>query len=262
MKGCCIQGIFVVVEVLKVRLQLANATVTTSQSTMSAGLFATSRKIYQKEGIRVFYSGLSPAIVRGLFYGGVRLGIDRTIRPNRSFQKSIRCVVLGAYGPIKNLLKRFVTDDSQATVKFLRNVAAGCLSGSIAAVASNPVDLCKTKLQTKNSPYRSSFHVIRDVVEHHGVKGLWVGTVPAAIRTGRKQLCRWSVISNISFYCIAALTTTQCVTYDHAKRFWARLTGWGEGVKLHLGASLITGSVELGNTFPIRSLLSNRCLDW
>ena len=93
---------------------------------------------------------------------------------------------LGAYGPIKNILKRLVTDDSQATVKFLRNVAAGCLSGSIAAIASNPVDLCKTKLQTKNSPYRSSFHVIRDVIEHHGVKGLWVGTVPAAIRTGER----------------------------------------------------------------------------
>jgi hypothetical protein len=45
------------------------------------------------------------------------------------------------------------------------------------------------------------------------------------------------------FYIIAALTATQCVTYDHAKRFWVRITGWGEGIKLHLGASLITGLV-------------------
>jgi len=45
------------------------------------------------------------------------------------------------------------------------------------------------------------------------------------------------------FYIIAALTATQCVTYDHAKRFWIRITGWGEGIKLHLGASLITGLV-------------------
>jgi hypothetical protein len=67
MQGRCILGIFVLVEVLKVRLQLANATVTTSQSTMSAGLVETTRKIYQKEGIQVFYSGLMPAIVRGLF---------------------------------------------------------------------------------------------------------------------------------------------------------------------------------------------------
>jgi solute carrier family 25 uncoupling protein 8/9 len=92
---------------------------------------------------------------------------------------------LGAYGPIKNLLKRFVTDDKQAAITFIRNVTAGCLSGTIAAVASNPVDLCKTKLQAKNTPYTSSLHVIKDVIKQHGVKGLWVGTVPAAFRTGK-----------------------------------------------------------------------------
>jgi hypothetical protein len=59
-----------------VRLQLANATVTTSKSTMKAGLIATTVKMYRKEGIRTFYLGLWPAIVRGLFYGGVRLGIS------------------------------------------------------------------------------------------------------------------------------------------------------------------------------------------
>ena len=42
----------------------------------------------------------------------------------------------------------------------------------------------------------------------------------------------------------AVLTATQCVTYDHAKRFWREITGWGEGIKLHLGASLITGLVN------------------
>ncbi len=58
------------------RLQLANATVTTSKSTMKAGLIATTAKMYRQEGIRTFYLGLWPAIVRGLFYGGVRLGIS------------------------------------------------------------------------------------------------------------------------------------------------------------------------------------------
>jgi solute carrier family 25 uncoupling protein 8/9 len=154
---------------------------------------------------------------------------------------------LGAYGPIKNILKRLVTDDSQATIKFFRNVTAGCLSGTIAAVASNPVDLCKTKLQAKNSPYTSSIHVIKDVIKHHGVKGLWVGTVPAAIRTGRKEVLTDSKCLNCFFVFLAALTATQCVTYDHAKRFWMRVTGWNDGIKLHLGASLITGLVEKEN---------------
>jgi hypothetical protein len=45
------------------------------------------------------------------------------------------------------------------------------------------------------------------------------------------------------FLFLAALTATQCVTYDHAKRFCVQITGWEEGIKLHLGASLITGLV-------------------
>ena len=49
---------------------------TTSKSTIKAGLLETTKKIYQKEGIRAFYSGLMPGVVRGLFYGGVRLGIS------------------------------------------------------------------------------------------------------------------------------------------------------------------------------------------
>lgn len=65
------------VEVLKVRLQLANAAMTTSQSAIQAGLIETTKKMFEKEGIRVFYRGLWPAIVRGLFYGGVRLGLSR-----------------------------------------------------------------------------------------------------------------------------------------------------------------------------------------
>ena len=62
------------VEVLKVRLQLANAAMTTSKSAIRAGLIETTRKTYQKEGVRAFYAGLMPAVIRGLFYGGVRLG--------------------------------------------------------------------------------------------------------------------------------------------------------------------------------------------
>ncbi|CAF4540229.1 unnamed protein product [Rotaria sp. Silwood1] len=205
------------IDVLKVRLQLANAAMTTSKSSMKAGLIETTRLIYRKEGIRAFYSGLMPAIVRGLFYGGVRLG---------------------AYGPIKNMLKHLVTDDKQASIKFLRDISAACLSGSTAAIVSNPVDLCKTKLQTKNSKYTSSFHVIRDVIQQYGIKGLWVGTVPAAFRT-------------------AALTATQCVTYDHAKRFWIQITGWGEGIKLHLGASLITGLITTTVTAPLDTIKTN-----
>lgn len=47
---------------------------TTSKSTIKAGLIETTVNTYRKEGVRAFYSGFWPAIIRGLFYGGVRLG--------------------------------------------------------------------------------------------------------------------------------------------------------------------------------------------
>jgi hypothetical protein len=173
------------VEVLKVRLQLANAAITASEASISAGLVKTARTMFQQEGIRAFYSGFMPAIIRGLFYGGVRLGMIIENEDKITIEKHIR-YISGAYGPIKNLLREFINDDKRTSVTFVRDVTAGCLSGSIAAIVSNPIDLCKTKLQTKSSPYRSSLHVIRDVVKHHGVQGLWVGTTPAAIRTGKQ----------------------------------------------------------------------------
>ena len=45
---------------------------------------------------------------------------------------------LSAYRPIKGLLIRSVTDDKQTAIKLFRDVTAGCLSGTIADIASNP----------------------------------------------------------------------------------------------------------------------------
>ncbi|CAF1618686.1 unnamed protein product, partial [Didymodactylos carnosus] len=47
------------IDVLKVRLQLANSTVTSSKSAMKAGLIKTAHTIARKEGVRAFYSGLT-----------------------------------------------------------------------------------------------------------------------------------------------------------------------------------------------------------
>ena len=65
---------FSLVDVIKVRLQLANPAMAASKSSMKAGLLTTTVNIYRKEGVRAYYSGLKPAVIRGLFYGGVRLG--------------------------------------------------------------------------------------------------------------------------------------------------------------------------------------------
>ena len=63
----------------------------------------------------------------------------------------------------------------------VRNVAAGSLSGALAAWASNPIDLIKTRMQSKENPHRSSAAVVRHILKEDGVRGLWAGTVPSTV---------------------------------------------------------------------------------
>ena len=85
-------------------------------------------------------------------------------------------VRLGCYGPVKTLL-----GDTKENKSIVRNIAAGSLSGSLAAWASNPIDLIKTRLQSKENPHRTSTAVIRSIVKTDGIRGLWKGTVPSTV---------------------------------------------------------------------------------
>ncbi|KAK9863634.1 hypothetical protein WJX84_011828 [Apatococcus fuscideae] len=189
-------------DVLKVRLQLQTAQLAGSPS----GLLMTGMHIIRSEGLTGLYRGLNPAVARGLFYGGVRLG---------------------CYTPIKTLLGA-----DPEHLSLLRNIAAGSMSGAMAAAASNPMDLVKTQLQAQNSPFHSSSQVIRHVIKNEGLSGLWNGTAPSMTRA-------------------AVLTAAQCATYDEVKKAWKRLTGWEDAFPTHLASSLATGLVTTTITAPV-----------
>lgn len=85
-------------------------------------------------------------------------------------------VRLGCYGPAKTLL-----GDTKENKSVVRNIAAGSLSGALAAWASNPIDLIKTRLQSKENPHRTSSAVVKSIVQTDGIRGLWRGTVPSTV---------------------------------------------------------------------------------
>ena len=60
-------------------------------------------------------------------------------------------------------------------------VAAGMLSGALAAGISNPTDLVKTQMQKGSSARGGPFAVLARVVRTEGVPGLWVGTTPSMV---------------------------------------------------------------------------------
>ena len=49
----------------------------------------------------------------------------------------------------------------------------------------------------------------------------------------------------------AALTATQCASYDQAKQWWMRTTGMGDSFSTHFGASMVTGLATTTVTAPV-----------
>lgn len=52
---------------------------------------------------------------------------------------------------------------------------------ALAAIASNPMELVKVRLQSHGNPHKGVAAVVRHVTVSHGLRGLWKGTVPSAV---------------------------------------------------------------------------------
>lgn len=68
-------------------------------------------------------------------------------------------------------------------------VAAGMLSGALAAGISNPTDLVKTHMQKGGGSAGGPFTVMARVVRSEGVRGLWVGTTPSMVSAAAGLEC-------------------------------------------------------------------------
>ena len=157
-------------------------------------------------------------------------------------------------------------------------MAAGSLSGALAAWASNPIDLIKTRLQSKENPYKTSSAVARHIIKVDGIRGLWAGTVPSTVKTFHPTqaaipskpihpvavgLYRSGTIWRLTGFshCLqaraAVLTAAQCATYDEAKKAWMLLTGGGDTMTTHVGASMISGLVTTTLTAPVDVIKTN-----
>lgn len=82
---------------------------------------------------------------------------------------------IGLYSPVKTALG---ADEPGTGVH--RKIAAGMLSGAVAAAACNPTDLVKTRMQTAGAR-QGVAQVVRCVVAAEGWAGLWRGTTPSMV---------------------------------------------------------------------------------
>ncbi|GBF92466.1 mitochondrial carrier protein [Raphidocelis subcapitata] len=184
------------------------------------GMFKTGAMVVTGEGVLSLWKGLTPSLMRGMFFGGLRLGM---------------------YTPAKQwLVERERAANPGAPpvgVSMTTKVLAGTLSGTGAALVCSPTELLKTRMQAAAAGH-STMDVVRDVVRRDGFLGLYRGATPGVVRS-------------------SVLTATQCATYDEVKRWIVANTGLGDGLGTQLVTGLATGLVSTAITNPVDVIKTN-----
>ncbi|GAB2280038.1 Nicotinamide adenine dinucleotide transporter 2, mitochondrial [Dionaea muscipula] len=148
-------------DVIKTRLQV-HALPDAAYSGHKGSIIVTSlQNIIRKEGFRGLYRGLSPTIL--------------ALLPNWA-------VYFTAYQQIKVLLQSHGNGDDHLT--FRQNMIAAACAGAATAIATNPLWVVKTRLQTQGMrpyvvPYKSISSALRRIAHEEGLSGLYSGLLPS-----------------------------------------------------------------------------------
>ena len=144
-------------------------------------------------------SGLAATAARALTFAATRVGAYPTVRDAMSS---------GA--------------DASVSVR----VAAGSLTGALAAAAFTPLDVLRlrSQLTPRAHPALDVLGGLRKLAASEGPSALWRG---ASVNVARA----------------AVLTSAQLASYDGAKRYLRDERGWREDDSLHVTAALTTGAI-------------------
>lgn len=199
-------------DVMKVRLQLTGEGDKTSRSLTRHDFMRAGRKLALEEGRRGLYAGITASWLRQLVFSGLRHGLfgvfDRKWREERggtSLGGRLTCAVS---------------------------------AGLIGAVVANPCDCVLIRMQSDGfwppadrRNYRHVFDGLSRVAREEGVRVLWRGTGPTALRA-------------------ALVTASQIGTYEEMK---SRLlaAGYNDGFPLHISCAMSSATVACLVTSPV-----------
>ncbi|XP_044491484.1 nicotinamide adenine dinucleotide transporter 1, chloroplastic-like isoform X2 [Mangifera indica] len=139
-------------DVIKTRFQVHGLPKLGNENIKGSLIVGSLQQIFRKEGLRGMYRGLSPTVL--------------ALLPNWA-----------VYFTIYEQLKSFLYTDGA-------NMIAASGAGAATTVATNPLWVVKTRLQTQGMrvgvvPYRSTLSALRRIAQEEGIRGLYSGLVPA-----------------------------------------------------------------------------------
>ncbi|XP_050236527.1 mitochondrial uncoupling protein 3 [Mercurialis annua] len=195
------------IDLTKTRLQLQHG---------SKNAFQIVAEIVGKEGVNGLYKGLSPAIIRHLFYTPIR--------------------IVG-YENLRNFVA--INDGGDGSTLLWSKAIVGGISGVIAQVVASPADLVKVRMQAdgrmvsqgQKPRYSGPFDAFNKIVHAEGFGGLWKGVFP-----------------NIQRAFLVNMGELGC--YDHAKRFVIQKQIASDNVYAHSLASIMSGLAATALSCP------------
>lgn len=112
--------------------------------------------LVKNEGVKALYMGLTPGLVRAVFYGGLRLGL---------YEPSLRASEMAFGSP--NILTKIVV---------------GAFSGALATAVTNPVEVLKVRMQMGRLTTKGPLQELSKIGRDEGVAAFWKGAGPEMAR--------------------------------------------------------------------------------
>ncbi|XP_039880664.1 LOW QUALITY PROTEIN: mitochondrial glycine transporter B-like [Simochromis diagramma] len=130
------------------------------------------RSMYETEGIRALFSGLTATLLRDAPFSGIYVMF---------------------YSQAKRALPQEVTSAPYAP---LVNFSCGVIAGVMASVVTQPADVVKTHIQVRPS-HCSTAGAVRRIYMEHGMAGFFRGAVPRSLRRTLMAAMAWTVYEQL-----------------------------------------------------------------
>ena len=194
----------------------------TSAPTRFTGTFDAFAKIARNEGLLSFWKGLSPLLV---------MSVPLTV------------IYYTAYDKLKFMLG-FSPDATNATA-VIAPMVAGCIARTVSVTVIAPLELVRTKLQSRNNyRYSQLFPIIRNAVRQEGILSLWRGLSPMLLRDVPFSMVYWLGFEQLKVMLLTRMEYSAMVPFlagSISGAVAAALTTPLDVVKTHM-------QVELGET--------------